>query len=85
MPHPVIDGERLYALGFNGNLVSIDLRTGQAAWKRNYSSATDFAIDGSQLYLITDKDHVVAVDTRSGTELWSNKVSWSTVCSAPLL
>ena len=81
---PVIDGERLFALGFNGSLVSIDLRTGQAAWKRNYSSATDFAIDGSQLYLITDKDHVVAVDTRSGTELWSNNQLEHRLLSAPV-
>lgn len=80
---PVIDGERLFALGFNGSLVSIDLRTGQPAWKRNYSSATDFAIDGSQLYLITDKDHVVAVDTRSGTELWSNSQLEHRLLSAP--
>ena len=80
---PIIDGERLFALGFNGSLVSIALRTGQAAWKRNYSSATDFAIDGSQLYLITDKDHVVAVDTRSGTELWSNSQLEHRLLSAP--
>ncbi|WEM41750.1 outer membrane protein assembly factor BamB [Photobacterium sp. DA100] len=80
---PVIDGERLFALGYNGSLVSIDLRTGQAAWKRNYSSATDFVIDGSQLYLITDKDHLVAVDTRSGMELWSNSQLEHRLLSAP--
>ncbi|KHT65050.1 membrane biogenesis protein [Photobacterium gaetbulicola] len=80
---PVIDGERLFALGYNGSLVSIDLRTGQAAWKRNYSSATDFVIDGSQLYLITDKDHLVAVDTRSGMELWSNNQLEHRLLSAP--
>ncbi len=69
---PVIDGDRLYAVGYNGTLVSIDLRSGQIAWKRNYSSATDFVIDGSELFLVTAKDHIVAVDARSGTELWQN-------------
>ncbi|GHA46615.1 outer membrane protein assembly factor BamB [Photobacterium aphoticum] len=82
---PVIDGERLYAIGYNGNLVSIDLRTGQAAWKRSYSSATDFVIDGSQLFLITDQDHVVAVDIRSGTELWANKLLEYRRLSAPTI
>ncbi|EAS44400.1 outer membrane protein assembly factor BamB [Photobacterium profundum] len=80
---PVIAGERLYALGYNGALVSIELRSGQVAWKRAYSSATDFAIDGSQLYLVTDKDHIVAVDTRSGTELWQNKDLEYRLLSAP--
>lgn len=80
---PVIVGDRLYIVGYNGNLLSIELRTGQAAWKRSYSSATDFVIDGSQLYLITDKDHVVAVDIRSGTELWQNQQLEYRLLSAP--
>ncbi|ELR65247.1 Outer membrane protein YfgL [Photobacterium marinum] len=80
---PVIAGERLYAISYNGNLVSIELRTGQVAWKRSYSSATDFVIDGSQLYLVTDKDHVVAVDIRSGTELWQNQSLEYRLLSAP--
>lgn len=80
---PVIAGERLYAISYNGNLVSIELRTGQVAWKRSYSSATDFVIDGSQLYLVTDKDHVVAVDIRSGTELWQNQNLEYRLLSAP--
>ncbi|WP_087022816.1 outer membrane protein assembly factor BamB [Thaumasiovibrio subtropicus] len=69
---PVIVGDRLYAVGFNGELVSIELQTGQPAWKRAYSSSKDFAIQGQRLFLVTDQDHVVAVDTRSGTELWRN-------------
>lgn len=80
---PVIAGERLYAVGYNGSLVSIELRSGQPAWKRNYSSAKDFVIDGSQLYLVTDKDHVVAVDIRSGTELWQNPDLEYRLLSAP--
>ncbi|HIF9242413.1 TPA: outer membrane protein assembly factor BamB [Photobacterium damselae] len=70
---PVIAGDRLYAIGYNGSLVSIELRTGQIAWKRNYSSATNFIVDANTLYLVTEKDHIVAVDARSGTEIWQNK------------
>lgn len=70
---PVIAGDRLYAIGYNGSLVSIELRTGQIAWKRNYSSATNFIVDANTLYLVTEKNHIVAVDARSGTEIWQNK------------
>lgn len=80
---PVIAGERLYAIGYNGSLVSIELRTGQVVWKRNYSSAKGFVIDGSQLYLVTEKDHIVAVDIRGGTELWQNKDLEYRLLSAP--
>jgi outer membrane protein assembly factor BamB len=69
---PIIIGSSLYIIGYNGQLTSIDLRSGKPAWKRNYSSATDLASDGSRLYVVTEKDHLVAVDLRSGTEIWNN-------------
>lgn len=80
---PLIIGANLYTIGFNGQLMSIDLRSGNAIWKRNYSSTTDMVSDGSRLFLITDKDHVVAVDARSGTELWSNKQLEHRLLTAP--
>ncbi|MDO6704632.1 outer membrane protein assembly factor BamB [Photobacterium sp. 1_MG-2023] len=80
---PVIDGGRLYTAGYNGNLIAIDLRSGQQVWKRNYSSATDFVIESGVLYLVTAEDHLVAVDIRSGTELWKNSELSYRILSAP--
>ncbi|MDA0149140.1 outer membrane protein assembly factor BamB [Vibrio sp. LaRot3] len=82
---PMIMGGTLYAVGFNGQLTAIDLRSGKAAWKRSYSSSTDMANDGSRLFVVTDKDHLVAVDARSGTELWSNKQLEHRLVTAPTL
>lgn len=70
---PLILGGRLYTIGYNGQLIALELRTGQPAWKRNYSSAINMSSDGKRIFLVTEKDHVVAVDARSGTELWNNK------------
>lgn len=69
---PIVLGGTLFTIGYNGQLIAIDLRTANPMWKRNYSSATDMTTDGSRLFVITEKDHVAAVDARSGTELWSN-------------
>ncbi len=80
---PVILGSMLYTVGYNGQLVAIDLRTGAQVWKRNYSSAMDMATNGSRLFLITDNDHVVAVDVRSGTEIWQNKRLENRLLTAP--
>ncbi|WP_336942130.1 outer membrane protein assembly factor BamB [Vibrio cholerae] len=80
---PLVIGGTLFTVGFNGQLIAIDLRSGQPIWKRNYSSASDMATDGSRLYLVTDKDHLVAVDTRSGTELWSNTQLEHRLLTAP--
>ncbi|WP_260259682.1 outer membrane protein assembly factor BamB [Vibrio intestinalis] len=82
---PMIMGGILYAVGFNGQLTAIDLRSGKPAWKRSYSSSTDMANDGSRLFVVTDKDHLVAVDARSGTELWNNKQLEYRLVTAPTM
>ncbi len=82
---PMVMGSTLIALGYNGQLTAIDLRSGQAAWKRTYSSASDMANDGSRIFLVTDKDHLVAVDARSGTELWTNKQLEHRLVTAPVI
>lgn len=82
---PIILGSMLYSVGYNGQLVAIDLRSGAPAWKRNYSSAMDMATDGAQLYLVTDKDHLAAVDVRSGTEIWTNELLENRLLTSPEL
>lgn len=82
---PVIFDSLLYAVGYNGQLVAIDLRTGRPAWKRAYSSSSDFFVSGRQLYIITEKDHIVAVDARSGTELWKNRDLEHRQLTAPIV
>jgi len=80
---PVVIGSTLYTIGYNGQLIAIDLREGKPMWKRNYSSATDMATDGGRLFLVTDNDHLVAVDARSGTELWTNNKLENRLLTAP--
>jgi outer membrane protein assembly factor BamB len=82
---PVTLGGTLYAVGINGQLVAIDLRSGSPTWKRNYSSASDLATDGTRLFLVTDQDHLAAVDARSGTELWSNEQLEYRLLTAPVI
>lgn len=69
---PVVIGGMLYSIGYNGELIAIDLRTSKVAWKRPYSSAIDMGTDGGRLFIVADHDHLVAVDARSGTQLWTN-------------
>lgn len=69
---PLIAGTTLFTIGYNGQLVAIDLRSGRAIWKRSYSGTNDLVIEGETLYFSNDQDIIYAVDARSGTELWSN-------------
>jgi outer membrane protein assembly factor BamB len=82
---PIILGGTLFTVGFNGQLVSIDLRSGKPIWKRNYSSSQDMTTDNRSLFLITDQDHLVAVDARSGTELWENQQLENRLLTPPVI
>ncbi len=82
---PVVIGGMLYSVGYNGELLAIDLRSSKVAWKRPYSSAADMATDGGRLFIVADHDHLAAVDARSGTELWTNNKLENRLLTSPVL
>lgn len=69
---PLVSGENLYAVGYNGNLVSMELRSGRVVWTRKYSSFNELASSGLSLFLVDDHSRIYAVDKRNGLENWSN-------------
>ncbi|WP_350431417.1 outer membrane protein assembly factor BamB [Shewanella sp. H8] len=69
---PLILGENLYVASYNGNLVSMELRSGRVVWSRKYSSFNELAAAGIGLYLVDDHSRIYSVDRRNGLELWSN-------------
>ncbi|MDP5145964.1 outer membrane protein assembly factor BamB [Shewanella sp. ULN5] len=69
---PLILGDNLFVASYNGNLVSMELRTGRIVWSRKYSSFNELAAAGLSLYLVDDRSGIYSVDRRNGLELWSN-------------
>lgn len=69
---PLILGEVLYAMAYNGQLTAHQLISGQSLWKRKYQGSRDMSTDGQWLYITDSRSHLFALDARSGTELWSN-------------
>lgn len=80
---PTVDGDHVYTLGAEGNLICFEAPTGRILWERDLKKdyATKAAlwgwashplVDGDRLICIagTDTAHAVALDTRSGREIW---------------
>ncbi|MBL8890671.1 MAG: PQQ-like beta-propeller repeat protein [Planctomycetaceae bacterium] len=81
---PVIDGDRVYTLGAEGNLVCWELASGKIVWEKSlkveyklenaphWGFAAHPLIDGDTLYCIVGGEGSVAVafDKSSGKELW---------------
>ncbi len=69
---PLLLGDNLYAVSYNGNLVSMEMRSGRIVWSRKYSSFHELDTAGLSLFLVDDHSRVYSVDRRNGLELWSN-------------
>ncbi|MGM3175862.1 outer membrane protein assembly factor BamB [Dickeya lacustris] len=82
---PVVSGDVVYALGYNGNLTALDLRSGQISWKREIGSVNDFIVDGSRIYLVDQDDRIVALNTSGGVVVWKQGDLLHRNLTAPVL
>ncbi|MBI2481875.1 MAG: PQQ-like beta-propeller repeat protein, partial [Planctomycetia bacterium] len=80
---PAIDGDRVYALGAEGNLSCLDAIGGRAIWSKDFAKdygartpywgvAAQPLVHGNALYCVVGGKGSVAVafDKRTGAELW---------------
>ncbi|ASJ97426.1 MULTISPECIES: outer membrane protein assembly factor BamB [Shewanella] len=82
---PLIVGDNIYAVSYNGNLVSMELRTGRIVWSRKYSSFNELDSAGLNLYLVDDHSRIYAVDKRNGLESWSNSELTNRELTSPMV
>ncbi|MDO6527997.1 outer membrane protein assembly factor BamB [Motilimonas sp. 1_MG-2023] len=82
---PLVVGTTAYVIAYNGELLAIDLQSGETLWKRSYSAYNSMDISGFTLYLTDDKGHIYAVDRRNGAQIWSNTQLEYRNLTAPLV
>jgi outer membrane protein assembly factor BamB len=85
---PTVDGDRVYALGTEGDLVCLDAASGRERWRRSLSrdfggrmmSGWKFSesplVDGDRVIVTpgAPKAALVALDKRTGREVWRSAV-----------
>ena len=69
---PLVLGNELFAIAYNGELVAQKLISGDELWKRRYASYQDLAFGLIDLVLTDSKGHVYSVDRTNGRERWAN-------------
>jgi outer membrane protein assembly factor BamB len=65
-----IVGNDVYAAGYQGRVVGIDLNTGLVLWQQEMSSFAGLGTDGNRVYVTDEFGAVVALDRRGGTQVW---------------
>lgn len=69
---PVVRGDTLYLLSFNGELVALQLRSGDVLWRRDYQGYRTPQVTASRIYLTNSRSHVLELDRINGNERWRN-------------
>lgn len=67
---PLIDGVTAYAVSYQGQVVAVDMRSGQVDWRRDMSAYAGLGLDANQLYVTDDLSQVWALNRRNGASLW---------------
>ena len=81
---PVIVGNKVYAVSYQGQVAAVDIPSGQIDWRRDMSAYAGLGVDFSQLYVTDDKSEVWALSRRDGASLWKQDALRLRDLSAPL-
>jgi len=74
---PVIVGDRLFALGHQGNVVALNVANGKKVWeqKLKVSASGGLGADQRHVYLALFDGRVIALDQTDGQVVWEGRVS----------
>jgi outer membrane protein assembly factor BamB len=71
---PVIDAERVYAIGQGGRMVALELNTGQRIWEINVAGISTPWVAGEWIFVVTDQSQLLAVARSSGRVKWMTQL-----------
>ena len=80
---PATQGTTLYMVAFNGELVALELMSGEVRWKRDYKAFENMLVTNGRIFLTDVKSHVYSLDQSGGIERWSNTELFGRKLSAP--
>jgi len=63
-------GQDVYAAGYNGQVASLAVESGQLLWARDVSSPTGVSADWNNIYTIGNDGEVIALLRRNGDDVW---------------
>lgn len=67
---PVIDENRVYAVGQGGRMVALELTTGRRVWEENLAGISTPWLAGEWLFVVTDQARLVCLARGSGKVRW---------------
>lgn len=75
--NPVIDGDRVFAVGYNAPLVAIDIRTGVKLWQKEIAAASQPWVAGEFLFVLTNDGDLAALNKQNGKIVWTTIIPYA--------
>jgi outer membrane protein assembly factor BamB len=74
---PVIDRDRVFAIGHSGRMAAIDLRTGEEAWEQDIGGLHGPWVVGDYVYALSNDNELVCLTRNEGKVSWLRQLpSW---------
>ena len=67
---PLIVGDTIFFVSFQGNVAALDLYTGRARWAKELSSYESMTEGFGSIYLTSEESYVSSIDQRTGESNW---------------
>lgn len=67
---PVIDRDRVFAVGHSGLMVSIDLRTGDRVWEQDIGGTQSPWVAGDYVYVLANDESLICLTRQDGKIRW---------------
>ncbi len=81
---PVITGNTICAVAYQGRLTCFDLGSGNLMWARDISSATGVVVDQRYIYVADDKGTIHCLELANGSSVWKQDKLFYRQLSAPV-
>ena len=82
---PLMFNDAIYIAGFNGNVIALNLLSGETLWSREMSTYLDMAADFGKLYVVHGDSHISALDRNTGALIWTQKDFFHRNITAPVV
>jgi outer membrane protein assembly factor BamB len=81
---PILDGDRVCAVAYQGRVACFDTQSGTTIWARDMSSVAGMDADHRSAYITDEKNALVALDKSNGASLWKQDKLANRRVSTPL-
>lgn len=82
---PLIRGDTLYSVAYQGRLVAVGLQNGRLLWSKEFSAYHSLAADNERLFLVDAAGLLWAIDPQTGSALWKQDLLAGRLPTPPLV